>query len=158
MTFKASAWSGFLIFLALSMANAQQSEQRGVLQLHDRCSVTIDRGIIRCVVPLDEANDDTQQNGHPTGKNWDFWVQATSKALYLSPQNRTAFAIPRASEAGREGCRAAVYKRDRVRIDNLPTPLHICVRTSDLRFGELTVQSINKSSTDPLSLSYVFWP
>ena len=107
--------------MLVSLANA--ADQRGVLRVGDRCSVALDGGHSQCVVAL--TNEDRDLPQYPKGKNWDFWYQATPKALYLTPLNRTMFAKGQAEEAGRAGCRAAVYKRNRVRLDTLEPGSHM---------------------------------
>ena len=120
------------------------------------CSVALDGSKVDCIVTVD--GDGTEPT-HPGGKNWDFWFEASGKALFLNPQNRTMFANSGASEAGKAGCKAAVYKRGRLRIDTLPSGSHVCVLTGHRRYAELTLEleGTTRPQSGPLQVNYILW-
>jgi hypothetical protein len=143
------------LFVALLTAAAPEAEQTGVLKMFDQCSVVLNGGYVECLVTLD--GDGTEPKEHPGGKKWDFWFEESGKAIFLNSQNRTMFANAGATEPGKAGCQAAVYKRGRFRIDKLPTGSHVCVLTGRRQYAELTLESTSKPARVPLPIAYVLW-
>ncbi len=141
-----------LLLVVLSVHGNAEDVQRGTLKVNDHCSVALDGGKVEGIVVLD--GDGREPPQHPRGKDWDFWFDASSLGLFLNPQNRAMFATVGTSEAGKSGCQAAAYKRNRLRIDKLPAGSHICVLTSHLKYAELTIVNSAKA---PLEFAYTLW-
>ena len=123
--------------------------------MHDHCFAALDGGKVECVVTVD--GDGTEPSQHPSGNDWDFWFEASARAIFLIPQNRTMFAKAGAAEVTKGGCEAALYKRDRCRIDILPPGSHVCVLTGRGRYAELTLENIAKGSHGPVLVAYTLW-
>ena len=121
----------------------------------ENCSVAIDGGRVQCAATLD--GDGAERRQHLTGKDWDFWLQASGKALYLNPQNQTMFADARKAEPGKPDCYAAPYKHGRYRVDTLPLGSRVCVLTGSRRHAELILESTGTPPAGPLSFAYVLW-
>lgn len=141
--------------LVVGLNAVPEAGQRGTVKVHDHCSVALDRAKVACIVTLD--GDGTEPKQHPGGKEWDFWFEASGKIRSLNPQNQTMFANAGTTELGKVGCRAAAYKRGRLRIDTLPPASHVCVRSGQGRYAELTLGNSTNSPDEPLPLTYILW-
>lgn len=142
-----------LLFSVMMIEGRLQAEQRGILKVSNRCSVAIDGGIVECSVNVENEEADPKQ--HPAGKSWDFWLQVSSKGVFLNPQNRAMFARPLNNDGGMDDCRGAMFKHDRFRIETEGG--RVCVLTGQRKYGELTLESTGKSESEPLVFSYIVW-
>lgn len=132
-----------------------RAEQRGIIKAGSGCSIAIDGGRVECVVNIQNAEEETKK--HPAGKGWDLWVQASSRGIYLNPQNRAMLARTLHNDGTMADCRGALFKHERLRIDDLPPQVHVCVLTPDRVYGELMLESTSNPGPQPLVFSYIFW-
>lgn len=107
MALRATIRIGTLLLLALTVYGAPETAESGTLQVNDQCSVALAVGKVLCTVTLD--GDGTEPKTHPSGKDWDLWFEVSGKALYINPQNRTAFSDVVMHEPGKLGCQTATY-------------------------------------------------
>jgi hypothetical protein len=129
--------------------------EAGTLELHNQCAAALGSGKVECVVTLD--GDGSEPKQHPSGKEWDLWLNMIGKSRFLVPQNGARFAVVGVSEIGKAACQAADYKRGRLRLDLLFVGARVCVLTGHGRYADLTVESSGRTKMDSSRFSYVLW-
>lgn len=155
MILKLAGISVVVLECALLVHAAPQDAQRQTLDVSDQCSIALDGAKKECWVTLD--GDGTQPKAHSSGKEWDFWFDVSGKTRVLHPLNRVAFAKVGATEVGKAGCEAAIYKRGPFPVGKLSSGSHICVHTGDGRYAEITIESEPDSKGQNLRFAYVLW-
>jgi hypothetical protein len=120
-----------LLVLSSIAGPTETVRHEGSMRISSHCSVDLDAGNRECNVILD--GDGTQSPGYPSSKDIDFRVEPDGTRLYLRPRNGAQLAL--CDKAGRTACNSVRYLKQRLRVDDLPQGTHICVQTSQGRYG-----------------------
>ena len=144
-----------LAILAALVAAPGQVRRAGQLKVFLHCAVDLDAGRCVCTVTLD--GDGREPPSHPPGEDDDFRLEPRGSHVYVEPRHGTLVARPTRSPSGLTGCKAAQYSTRRLRIDGLSQGSSICVRTSEGRFSELTLQQAVVAGADRALLGYTTW-
>jgi hypothetical protein len=147
------AASGILPLLAGAESDTVAPKLEGHLRVTDHCSVDLDLGQSECMVILD--GDGTESPGYPPNKKADFRVELDGAQIYFRPVHGAE--ISRCGGAGLNAATGAKYARRRLRVDDLPSGSHICIRTNEGRYGQLTINKLTKPPLDSIELTYLVW-
>jgi hypothetical protein len=147
------AASGLLPLLAGAQGDTDAPKLEGHLRLTDHCSVDLDLGQSECMVILD--GDGTESPGYPPNKKADFRVELDGAQMYFRPVHGAE--ISRCGGTGLNTATGAKYARRRLRVDDLPSGSHICIRTNEGRYGQLTINKLTKPPLDSIELTYLVW-
>jgi hypothetical protein len=147
------AFSGILPLLAGAEVDTVAPKLEGHLRVSDHCSVDLDLGRPECMVVLD--GDGTESPGYPPNKKADFRVELDGVRIYFRPVHGAE--ISRCDGTGLNAATGAMYGRRRLRIDDLPLGSHICIRTNEGRYGQLTISKFTKPPLDSIELTYRVW-
>jgi hypothetical protein len=99
--------------------------------------------------------DGTEPPVHPTGKEFDFWYKAASKASYFESENGTIFAVGGSHAADPAGCTAAVFSKRRVCVDGLPVGTYICLRSRRGAIAEIQLRGMHPKKR--MLIGYTTW-
>jgi hypothetical protein len=144
-----------LAIFAVIVGASGQVRRAGQLKVFLHCAVDLDAGRCACTVTLD--GNGREPPSHPAGKDDDFRLEPRGVRVYVEPRHGTFVAKATPSASGLTGCMAAQYSTRRLRIDGLSRGSSICVRTSERRFAELTVEQTIFAGADRALLSYSTW-
>jgi hypothetical protein len=147
------AFSGILSLLAGADVETVAPKLEGQLRVTGNCSVDLDLGESECMAILD--GDGTGSPGYPPNKKADFRVELDGSQIYFRPVHGAE--ISRCGGMGLNAAAGAVYGRRRLRIDDLPSSSHICVRTNEGRYGQLTIGKVAKPAFHNVELTYEVW-
>jgi hypothetical protein len=147
------AASGILPLLAAAERDTGAPKLEGHLRVMDHCSVDLDLGQSECMVILD--GDGTESPGYPPSKKADFRVELDGAQIYFRPVHGAE--ASRCGGAGLNAATGAKYARRRLRVDDLPSGSHICIRTNEGRYGQLTINKLTKPPLDSIELTYLIW-
>jgi hypothetical protein len=93
------------------------------------------------------------ENGYFRGS--DFWFES-GKHKFLRPQHGAKFFRGIVSSTDYKACAGAAYSGNALRVDNLAAGSHVCMRTSEGRFTNITIRGYNPATLQ-FTLAYVTW-
>ncbi len=153
-----AALSGLAVWAADSPAKPNQAAEatvhsQGKLEILEYCAVDLDAGEMTCSA-APQANEAVPE---PQGKGFALWFQPIKDRVYAQPRNKAAVSGPANTPLGKTACAAAQYSKVRLRLDGLTAGTHICVRTSQGRYSELTLESDVAPNAEKILVAYVTW-
>ena len=134
-----------------SAASAQRH-----IKVFGHCSVDFDRADAsqpECIVMVD--GDGTEPLGYPNDKGSDLRVEERQNRIYFRPVHGAMFAAPH--DSGRSACEAAHYSERLMRVDDMPSGSHICIRTKEGRYGQMTIETMSGPPTNTVEVNYSVW-
>jgi len=97
----------------------------------------------------------TERIGYPGGRGVDFQVKERQNGIYLRPVHGATLSPVRG--IGPSACEATQYSKQPVRIDTMPVGSLMCFRTSEKRYGQMTIGKVVGPPTNAVELSYEVW-
>ena len=143
-----------LIGLTAVQDTSPQIHKQGKIQFYDRAAVDIDEGSAIVEVHVD-GDDSVPDPTHPSVKGSDFWFEV-GHFLHFHPEHGAMFSASSVSSPEYSACAKASYKKGSIRVDNVGSREHLCVRTSEGRYANILITNYDPKSRQ-LSLSYTTW-
>ena len=93
------------------------------------------------------------ENGYFRGS--DFWFDC-GKRKFLRPQHGAKFSKGIVNSGGYKVCASAPYSGNALRVDKLAPGTHVCMRTSEGRYTDITIHGYDPG-TFSFGLAYTTW-
>ncbi len=106
-------------------------------------------------VLLDDWANESPLPANGYFKGSDFWFESGTRK-FLRPQHGSKFSKVLLNSSGYEACAKAAYSGNALRVDKLGSGTHVCMRTSEGRFSEITIHGYDPG-TFRFTVAYVTW-
>ena len=106
-------------------------------------------------VEIDDGPDESPLPESGYFKGSDFWFES-GKQKFLRPQHGAKFSKVLRNSSGYEACKKATYSGNSLRVDKLASGTHVCMRTSEGRYTDITILGYDPG-TFRFRVAYVTW-
>jgi hypothetical protein len=107
------------------------------------------------IVVLDYGANELPLPRSGSFKGSDFWFES-GKQKFLRPQHGAKFSKMPRNSSGYEACAKTTYSGNSLRVDKLASGTHVCMRTSEGRFTDITIHGYDLG-TFRFTVAYVTW-